>query len=538
MQRRLRFAEPVMRALRTAASDVLACGLDTAWLVAISGALFRLFPGNPRLHLMLMCPCRDGVDEARLVGFIGERRIIPVDVGDTTMATLLEVAEVVSGARRKRSWHTPVPFEAGLCVYINIVSAMRDGLPHGFRQVMPQPKYYPGKWQCNARHPVNIRLDQITELDWDLKLSQYDARWGWSWSTHFAQALGGVIGDMASDPYAPLVPSKGASQDSGGFVAGGGVKRKASAPAPPEPSDEAAQALELEDDDGQQFEMVSHRRLEPERGAIYAAAFPDCRSFGLRAIVGRSESGQVLEFLAVERGPPPVLELVSGSCAITLETLPPSSCVEYCFGEEPDKWCLAQVSLDALTTWRRQKFEFWRGMLLKPTCEAQFRRMLQIGVITQLYDSKLFPTPDATKHLYQVTDEKNGKIIDLPHPVAHLRKWDAVSQRYEMIDPHLDGAPSEAEKEAWWRAQVEELAELHGAEYLVVLHPGAGAAANNPSPAAKAQGDSQESGGFVAESGMKRKVLSSAPEELDMLEGARLEGEVEPVGPAPKRPRE
>lgn len=208
MQRRFRFEEPVMRALSLAATHVLACGLDVAWLVAIVGAIFRLFPAQPRLSLMLMCPCRDGAGEAGLVGFIGERRVIPVDVGETTLANLVDVAEAISTARKRRTWHTPEPFEAGLCIYVNIVSAMTHGLQDGCRQVMPPPTYHPGQWQCTARHPVNIRLDQLKDLDWDFKLSQYDARWGWGWSTHFAQALGCTISDMACNPYAPLVPAE------------------------------------------------------------------------------------------------------------------------------------------------------------------------------------------------------------------------------------------------------------------------------------------------------------------------------------------
>lgn len=230
--------------------------------------------------------------------------------------------------------------------------------------------------------------------------------------------------------------------------------------------------MKLEDDDGQTYEMVSHRPLETGRATIYAEAFPECQGCELRAIVGRSAAGQVVEFMAVGKsdgaGADLELTLVTGNCAITFETLPPASFVEYCFGEEPERFYLAQVSMEALETWRGMKFKFWMDMLEKPSCEAQFRRMLQIGVITQLYDAKLFPTPDAHKPLYHVVDP-SGKTIELPHPVAQLRRWDASEQRYVAVDPHLDGAPSEAEKEAWWASCLQKLRETHGAEYIASL---------------------------------------------------------------------
>ena len=72
-------------------------------------------------------------------------------------------------------------------------------------------------------------------------------------------------------------------------------------------------------------------------------------------------------------------------------------------------------------------------MLDTPDCEAQFRRMLQCGIVTNVYDKCMFPTPEALKEKYQVVDEKNGKTIDLPHPVSQLRIWNAESQSYDEV---------------------------------------------------------------------------------------------------------
>merc|ERR1712187_613152 len=122
----------------------------------------------------------------------------------------------------------------------------------------------------------------------------------------------------------------------------------------------------------------------------------------------------------------------------------------------------AQISRDALETYRAMKFEAWRKMLLEPTCEAQFRRMLQIGMLTQLFDPHVFPTPERFQSMYQVTDEKTGKLIQLPHPVAALRVWNVADQAYEDIDPHLTGAPPMEQKDQWWNEFLASLSAQHG----------------------------------------------------------------------------
>lgn len=176
------------------------------------------------------------------------------------------------------------------------------------------------------------------------------------------------------------------------------------------------------------------------------------------------------EFVATVEGG--TAQLVMGNCQITFEDLSPSECVEYMFGEAPGQWAAAQLSLGALEAYRGMKFEAWKHMLLNPTCEAQFRRMLHIGVVARLYDPHVFPTPEAQKASYHVTDERTGKLIQLPHPVTELRIWNAEKLAYDTIDPHLTGAPQEAEKVAWWDAFVVDLEKAHGAEYIAGLISG------------------------------------------------------------------
>merc|ERR1711879_364809 len=202
--------------------------------------------------------------------------------------------------------------------------------------------------------------------------------------------------------------------------------------------------------------------VEPARRNIFATLFPECTEGDGRmvvAIIAKDNAGDLIELVAAGTN---ALKLLKCSCQITMEDLSPSECVEYAFAEAPCQWRLAQLSRGALESYRSMKFEAWKKMLLEPTCEAQFRRMLQIGPVTRLYDPQIFPTPDSLRSSYQVTDEKNGRQIQLPHPVANLRLWNASKRSYDKIDPQLEGAPSEAEKNAWWAKTIQDLKEKHG----------------------------------------------------------------------------
>merc|ERR1719401_445913 len=120
-----------------------------------------------------------------MVGFLSEQRTFVVDVGDPSTATLLEVANTITAARKARAWRAPVPFEAGLCIYVNIVSAMTDGLPSNYRQVI-RPAGFPTKVFETAYSHVNFRIDQQSADNWDFRIFHWDASWGWEWSESFA----------------------------------------------------------------------------------------------------------------------------------------------------------------------------------------------------------------------------------------------------------------------------------------------------------------------------------------------------------------
>jgi len=237
---------------------------------------------------------------------------------------------------------------------------------------------------------------------------------------------------------------------------------------------EMVKRMELKSPDDEALKYDSHRVLDQARQQIMATAFPECEpQKKVIAIVALSPDGSKKELTAVVQdaaGSAP--QVISGSCQITYEDIAPSECVEYCFHEAPEQWAMAQLSLGALETYRGMKFEAWKNMLLSPTCEAQFRRMLQIGMVSELYDPHVFPTPESMKPKYQVTDERTGKLIELPHPVGALRVWDAEQQAYRAVDTKLKGAPAQDDKEGWWASFLKELSDRHGQEYIAGLIEG------------------------------------------------------------------
>ncbi|CAJ1434505.1 unnamed protein product [Effrenium voratum] len=198
------FDQLVFDALQVA-GRVLGCGADVAWLTAIVGAMLRMFPSEKRIQLTLKCACRDGPGQNDMVGFLSEQRVFPVDCGDSTKATLMDVAMSIDRHRKTRSWRAPLPYEASLCVYVNIVGAITGGLPLGCHQVCHSCTGSSGSPDAYAH--LNLRLDQRTALEWDFRIFHWDQAWGWQWCDYFAPVVAAVICDMAECPTAALVPA-------------------------------------------------------------------------------------------------------------------------------------------------------------------------------------------------------------------------------------------------------------------------------------------------------------------------------------------
>ena len=153
-------------------------------------------------------------------------------------------------------------------------------------------------------------------------------------------------------------------------------------------------------------------------------------------------------------------------CKVSYEELPPSSLVEYKF--EGGNWRLSMVCLDYLLAFRAGKFKDWEKRILSPTCKAEFRRMIQIGPVFQVFDHLMFPSPDDEKDDWEVTNEQGKKVI-LPRPVSELRIWNTEKQDYDVVDPTLDGTPSKDERDDYWKNLLETVRESFPEEVEEIL---------------------------------------------------------------------
>jgi len=201
----IRFDTHLMQILRFAASTHLGCSVDVAWLTVIAAAFLRMFPLMRRLDLYLVVTCRDRPNEELMIGYFSSRKLLPIEFGDARNLALLGLCDIISTARRLRTWRRPRPFERSEAIEVNIVSQVAEGLPHRFKEVRC-PRSAPRDWSRGTAGFMNLRLDQVALDDWDFRLQSHDASWGPNWSTYYTQALGSVIVDMAMCPTGPVVP--------------------------------------------------------------------------------------------------------------------------------------------------------------------------------------------------------------------------------------------------------------------------------------------------------------------------------------------
>lgn len=206
--------------------------------------------------------------------------------------------------------------------------------------------------------------------------------------------------------------------------------------------------------------------LDPARKAIYAPVFPVIDgSEAVVSVAGKCDDADVELVAAVLReGTTFKLEVLTSTCQILYDDLSPSQLVEYRFAEDPT-WRLSSIGDEALRDFKAHKFKAWKDLLLNPTCEAQFRRMLQLGMVNKVFDKMIFVTPDELKANYTVVDD-NGKQVDIPHPVSGLRVWSAADMAYTEISPILDGAPADEDAPAAWQRMLDEWRESRGEDYI------------------------------------------------------------------------
>eukprot|EP01064_Diplonema_japonicum_P003217 TRINITY_DN120_c4_g1_i1.p1 TRINITY_DN120_c4_g1~~TRINITY_DN120_c4_g1_i1.p1 ORF type:complete len:247 (+),score=74.56 TRINITY_DN120_c4_g1_i1:56-742(+) len=211
---------------------------------------------------------------------------------------------------------------------------------------------------------------------------------------------------------------------------------------------EDAKALEVQD-------------VSPDRLQIYESVVNGISKGGeVKAVVCECYGDKVQHLVKDGK-----VVMVEEGCKIMLEDLSPSQMVEYRFKESP-QWMLGWMSAEAAIGYRAQKFKTWKEMLDSPNCEAAFKRLIQTGLVTKLYDTVALATPAEEADKWVVTNEETGKKIDIPHPVSEMRIWDAEAGAYKELSPHLDGAPSDAEADAYWAKLLDEQREKHGAEFV------------------------------------------------------------------------
>ncbi|KAF4677430.1 hypothetical protein FOL47_001642 [Perkinsus chesapeaki] len=239
---------------------------------------------------------------------------------------------------------------------------------------------------------------------------------------------------------------------------------------------EAVSKLELVDDIGDPVKITGYylmdSPLDKERLERYINTFaPGDKGRDGIAVTCQTSDGETVEYDCINTGSG-TLEPIMGTCQVMYSEEPCTRFLEYNFKDDLT-WRQSQVTLDPVLQFRDKKFAIWKEQLEHPSCEAAFRRLLQLGLVTNVFDKHMFPTPEHLINEYRVEDENTGKLIDLPHPVNALRLWNASTRSYDAIDPHLAGAPrGEEEAKKVWEDMLNEFREQQGTEYINELLAG------------------------------------------------------------------
>ena len=117
--------------------------------------------------------------------------------------------------------------------------------------------------------------------------------------------------------------------------------------------------------------------------------------------------------------------------------------------------------------YRKKKFKVWKDQLIKPVCEAAFKRLLCKGLVTTIFDPYCFAIPEDEKKDFIVKDD-HGNDVELPRPVKRLRIWNVKKRAYDEVKARLDGddVPKEADEEEYWQAMLEEFRQTRGIDYI------------------------------------------------------------------------
>eukprot|EP01084_Bolivina_argentea_P089767 161896_1 len=230
--------------------------------------------------------------------------------------------------------------------------------------------------------------------------------------------------------------------------------------------------LPLEDIDENKLKITSIRYLEEQRKNIY---LPLCKQMAksehiLSVECVRSDEADDIKnedkemyekILVISSSDIDIIELED---KITMEDLSPSSLIEYTFYMN-GPWFLAPMSELSLVGYRKTKFSNWKHMIENPTCEAAFKRLLNIGLITNMFDHVAFPSPQHEINDWMVKDD-HGKDVVIPRPVKGLRIWNVKNRCYKQVQSHLDGAPNEKDAQKYWENMLNQFRDQRGVDYI------------------------------------------------------------------------
>jgi len=159
------------------------------------------------------------------------------------------------------------------------------------------------------------------------------------------------------------------------------------------------------------------------------------------------------EHMVIRRGD--AMIEVKMECAIMMEPLPPFKIIQYQF--EDGVWRVSKIGAAACENYRKGKFKHWEEMIKKPVCEASLRRMVEIGLITTLFDHLAFPNPPEMQDQYEAINDETGKKVLIPHPVQALRVWDSTKREYTEQNARLEGTPNTEKENEYWQEVLKEL---------------------------------------------------------------------------------
>eukprot|EP01084_Bolivina_argentea_P121498 215306_1 len=228
----------------------------------------------------------------------------------------------------------------------------------------------------------------------------------------------------------------------------------------------------MHEDDESKLTVENVIYLQDERLKIYATKFKDISEANcVLSVICKHSDNTLFERIIMLNNKNEIFdkrcECVIAAACLT-DYFSPSGFIEYTFNEN-GAWYLTQICKDDLAYFRSSKFEIWKKMIDEPDCEASFKRLLNMGLINRVFGDKIFPSPPHEQKDWEVKNEKNGKMVQIPRACYALRCWNTIECKYNDVDVFLDGAPKDNDVDKYWQTIIDQQKTKHGAEYIQSL---------------------------------------------------------------------